>query len=123
MCGSDYLCPLHQLVIRRILHTIFSLWLAALLLFGVTPKEAMHACGTHKDTVHRHDVGGPVAESQHHHCSFLGFHLMPFSGPSELRIPLATCLPMPLSAMPAPDERAAQQAIALREGRGPPFLS
>jgi hypothetical protein len=110
-------------LIRRVLHIVFSLWLVSLLLFGVTPKEAMHACAHHQDTVHRHDVQGPVLETAHHHCSFLSFQLMPFAPPFSLPALRPMLLPEHGSFVPDQDERAAQQAIALREGRGPPALA
>lgn len=106
----------------RLLHTICSLWLAALLLFGITPGAAIHHFARHHDTVHHHDIRGPVAEVQHHHCQFLGFELMPFDAPAPLPLRFELQEQPKLSWVAAPDERAAQQAIALREGRGPPAL-
>jgi hypothetical protein len=122
MACRYYLCR-HQTVIRRILHTIFSLWLATLLLFGVTPKEAMHACSGHQDTVHRHDTHGPSLETAHHHCSFLGFQLMPFAAPPVLRVPVPHSAPEYVSFPAVQDVRAALQRIEMREGRGPPALA
>jgi hypothetical protein len=107
-------------VIRRIFHTIFSFWLAALLLFGVAPKEAVHACAGHQDTVHRRGLHEPVMETAHHHCSFLSFQLMPFAGPAALPVPRETPLPGHESFLPVQNERPAQRTIALRELRGPP---
>jgi hypothetical protein len=67
-------------LLKRILHTVLSLWLAALLVFGGAPKEFIHLFADHKDTTHcngRH-IDGLVIEDQHHHCSFLSFTLAPF---------------------------------------------
>ena len=66
-------------MLRRFLHIAFSLWLAIILLFGVTPKEILHACANHRDTIHKHDVKGATFEKEHHHCQFLGFTLDVFS--------------------------------------------
>jgi hypothetical protein len=107
-------------MLRRIFHTICSLWLAMLLLFGSSPMEAIHAFADHHDTVHHHDNRGPVIDQQHHHCSFLGFQLMPFDTPPQL--PLlrpAPALEYPVFAA-RQDERATQQEVALRDSRGPP---
>lgn len=107
-------------VLRRVFHIICSLWLAMLLLFGSSPMEAVHAFANHRDTIHHHDRHGAVIDQQHHHCSFLGFELMPFDAPPQL--PLLRPAPAPeypvFSARQ--DARAAQQEIALRESRGPP---
>lgn len=92
-----------------------------LLLFGVTPKEAMHAFAVHTDTEHQHNVQGPVIDSEHHHCSFLRFQIMPFAAPFTLPLLLEAKLPEHLSFPQLQDERAVQQAVALRESRGPPI--
>ncbi len=109
-------------MLRRALHIFCSLWLATLLLFGGTPAEALHAFAHHRDTVHRHDVSGPVADTQHHHCQFLGFHLMPFAAPYALPPLRPAPIPEYNASLSVQDERAAQQTIALREGRGPPVV-
>jgi len=107
----------------RVLHIVCSVWLAALLLFGTTPSSAIHRLARHHDTVHHHDGHGTVAEPQHHHCAFLGFELMPFDAPTLPAITITEPLPRPRSFFQSQDERAAQQSIALREGRGPPVFS
>jgi hypothetical protein len=106
----------------RLLHILCSLWLAALLLFGSTPAAAIHTLARHHDTVHRHDIPGPVAETQHHHCAFLGFELMAFDAPAPLPVSFEPRLQAAQHFLPAPDERASQQAIAMRDGRGPPAV-
>ena len=93
-----------------------------LLLLGTTPAEGIHAFSHHRDTVHRHDVKGPVADKQHHHCQFLGFQLMPFSSPPMMGIVRAILIPEHMAFLHVQDEHAAQQAVALREGRGPPVV-
>jgi hypothetical protein len=108
------------LVIRRILHILCSLWLVTLLLFGTTPMEAVHALADHCDTVHQHDVQGQVMDMQHHHCQFLGFQLMPFEAPPVLPVLRKEMASQYISFLQLQDERAAQQAAALRDGRGPP---
>lgn len=105
---------------RKFLHIVFSLWLASLLLFGSTPKELLHAFAAHKDTIHRHDSKGQVLDAAHHHCSFTGFHLMPFSAPPALPLPQRMATPVYISFFAVQDLRALQQVLALREGRGPP---
>lgn len=56
-----------------------ALLLAALLLFGGTTKDVLHAWTGHRDTVHEHRSDGSLAfESKHHHCDFLSFFLTPF---------------------------------------------
>lgn len=108
---------------RRFFHTVCSLWLLLILVFGATPKEFIHSFAHHHDTVHCCKVDGPTMENQHHHCSFLSFHLMAFEPPFSLPFiappaPIATIIPLQL-----PDERARQQVMAIREGRGPPAAS
>lgn len=109
-------------MLRRLFHILCSLWLAMLLVFGGTPMEAIHELASHHDTEHRHDrdTHGPVIDKAHHHCSFLGFELMPFDAPA----PLPLLRPLPAPEYPVftarQDERAAQQETALRESRGPP---
>lgn len=55
-----------------------------MLLFGATPKEAIHAFAHHRDTIHRHDVQGASIEKEHHHCQFLGFTLDAFANDISL---------------------------------------
>jgi hypothetical protein len=62
-------------------------------------------------------------DAAHHHCSFLSFELMPFSGPVALPTLLPPLATVYVSFLTVQDERAAQQAIALREGRGPPAFA
>lgn len=107
-------------MIRRILHTLCSLWLATLLLFGSTPAEAIHAFAHHKDTVHR-SADGQTVDAQHHHCHFLGFQMMPFDAPLSLPKLGKALPPIYGTFSQLQDERAIQQIIALREGRGPPM--
>jgi hypothetical protein len=107
-------------VLRRLLHIICSLWLATLLLFGTTPAEAVHAFVHHKDTIHQQDTNGPIIDAQHHHCQFLGFQLMPFDGPPTFHVAKPSVAQEYVSFLQLQDERAMQQAVALREGRGPP---
>jgi hypothetical protein len=65
--------------LKRIFHTVLSLSLSLLLLFGGTAKEFIHLFTEHQDTVHHHIEGdGLVIESQHHHCSFLSDSLPAF---------------------------------------------
>jgi hypothetical protein len=109
-------------MLARILHIACSLWLAALLLFGSTPASAIHQLARHHDTVHHHSDRGLLVETQHHHCQFLSFELMPFDGPRPLPAIAALPLRPRHHFIPAPDERASQQATALREGRGPPAV-
>jgi hypothetical protein len=109
-------------VLSRIFHIICSLWLATLLLFGTTPAEAIHALAHHEDTVHQRDVNGPIIDVQHHHCKFLGFELMPFEGPPALYLRQPVHVAPYVVFLHVQDERAAQQAVALREGRGPPVV-
>jgi hypothetical protein len=90
-----------------------------LLLFGNTPAEAIHAFAHHKDTVHR-SVDGQFVDAQHHHCQFLGFQMMPFDAPPALPKLCPAPLPDYVVFLAVQDERATQQIIALREGRGPP---
>jgi hypothetical protein len=106
--------------LRKFLHIICSLWLSSLLLFGGTPKELLHTLAAHRDTVHRHGRYEIVIETMHHHCSFLGCQLMPFSTPLATPVILRAPLPGYISYMPVQDLRALQQIVALREGRGPP---
>jgi hypothetical protein len=108
-------------MIGRTLHILCSLWLVALLLFGSTPAEVIHAFAHHKDTIHCHDSKGPIIDSRHHHCQFLGFHLMPFTALPDLRIAYQPTGPEYLLRLEPQDERATQQIVALREGRGPPM--
>jgi hypothetical protein len=111
-----------RIMFARVLHIVCSLWLAALLLFGTTPSSAIHRLARHHDTVHHHDGHGAVAEPQHHHCAFLGFELMPFDAPAVLPLCFESWQQPEHAWLIAPDERAAQQSIALREGRGPPAI-
>ncbi len=106
---------------RRILHIVCSLWLAASLVYGITPKDLVHAFAPHADTVHRQDHPGPVAEAAHHHCGFLSLELMPFDAPYELPVVFSPKLPAQLAFPQPADERAAHTHHALAEGRGPPI--
>lgn len=84
----------------------------------------LHAFAAHKDTIHQHDGHGQVMDEGHHHCSFGGFHLMPFAAPPTIPFVFRLELPEYVSFFPIEDLRALQQIIALREGRGPPaFVS
>jgi hypothetical protein len=66
-------------------------------------------------------MDGQVVDAQHHHCHFLGFQMMPFDAPPILP-KLRANLPQEFVAFfQLQDERATQQIIALREGRGPPM--
>jgi hypothetical protein len=62
-----------------IIHITCSLWLALLLLFGTTPREALHQFARHKDTAHLRHEAGTYLEKEHHHCSFLDLLLSPFA--------------------------------------------
>ncbi|MBS1615441.1 MAG: hypothetical protein JST06_04910 [Bacteroidetes bacterium] len=107
-------------MIARFLHILCSLWLAALLLFGTTPAAAIHAFAHHHDTLHHHSQERFSIDPKHHHCQFLSFHLMPFEAPPQW-VPLpAPQRQIPKGFIILQDERATQQNIALREGRGPP---
>ncbi len=106
--------------LQKFLHIICSFWLASLLLFGAAPKEILHEFARHHDTVHKHDVDGPVMDAGHHHCSFVGFELMPFAAPPTIPFGLRVSLPQYVSFFLVQDTRALQQLVALREGRGPP---
>jgi len=66
-------------LLTRVIHIICSLWLALLLLFGTTPKEAVHLFATHTDTVHVHHDTNNYLEKEHHHCGFLELLLSPFA--------------------------------------------
>lgn len=66
-------------MIKRIVHIIFSVAMSLLLMFGGVSKEYLHLYADHEDTVHVHNCAdGLVFESEHHHCDFLAFTLMPF---------------------------------------------
>lgn len=67
------------MLLRRILHIICSLWLAVLLIFGTTPKEAVHLLAGHQDTVHIKHSSTSYLEKVHHHCAFLELALSPFA--------------------------------------------
>ena len=82
--------------------------------------EAVHAFTDHCDTIHQHDTHGPVMDAGHHHCQFLAFQLMPFEAPPVLPLLRPAPLPEYVSFLALQDERANQQAVALRDGRGPP---
>jgi hypothetical protein len=90
-----------------------------MLLFGVTPKEAIHTFTAHQDTIHRHDVAGPCLEKAHHHCQFLGFTLDAFSeGISLPRItPLVNEFVQPTDALSIV---TVQRQIIATSLRGPP---
>lgn len=107
-------------VLRRFLHIACSLWLVLLLVFGAAPKEFIHGFANHTDTIHHHDGHGSTVESIHHHCSFLGFHLMAFEEPYSIPFLETVVFSRPFSFFQTQEERAGQQIIALREGRGPP---
>ena len=109
-------------MLYRILHIICSLWLATLLLFGTTPAEAIHAFAHHRDTIHQQDSNGPIIDTQHHHCQFLSFQLMPFEEPPALYLRQPSDMIAYVVFLHVQDERATQQAVALREGRGPPVV-
>ena len=70
---------------RRVFHIVFASWLSLLLLFGLTPKDALHLLIGHHDTVHTiHDHSDElVLEPEHHHCEFLNFWLLPFVQDSQ----------------------------------------
>lgn len=106
----------------RILHIFCSLWLAALLLFGTTPAAAIHAFAHHQDTVHHHSQEKFSIDPKHHHCQFLSFHLMPFEVSLPWVVSSVSLRQTPPSFLILQDERAVQQRIALREGRGPPCI-
>jgi hypothetical protein len=77
-----YLC---RTLIKKAAHIIFSAWLSLLLLFGTTPKEFIHNFASHTDTIDAHlPAKGFVADVQHHHCSFISFHLLPFENGTHL---------------------------------------
>lgn len=109
-------------MLARVLHILCSLWLAALLLFGSTPASAIHTLARHHDTVHHCDGHRAVLSGPHHHCQFLSFELMPFDAPTPLPVRFGQPAQLPQYFLPAPNERASQQAAALREGRGPPHF-
>jgi hypothetical protein len=111
--------PHLPLMIRRVLHILCSLWLVVLLLFGNTPAELIHTFAHHKDTVH-HRAEGQTIDAQHHHCQFLGFHLMPFAVPPSLLNPLRVKADAYVAAPSMQDEQAIQQTLIIREKRGPP---
>lgn len=110
-------------MLARILHILCSLWLVVLLLFGTTPAAAIHAFAHHHDTVHHRSREKHNIEPRHHHCQFLSFHLMPFDAPPQWHARPAQKLQKLHSFYIIRDERAAQQILALREGRGPPHIS
>ena len=90
-----------------------------MLLFGATPKEAIHAFAAHKDTIHHHDAQGVSIEKQHHHCQFLGFILDAFS--SDISLPFLT---LPTSEFVrtsnALEVNTVQRQIIATSLRGPP---
>ncbi len=62
------------------IHSLLSIFLAILLLFGTVSKEFVHGFASHQDTtscLHPHE-GGPVWDPPHHHCDFLSFVLSAF---------------------------------------------
>jgi hypothetical protein len=90
-----------------------------MLLFGVTPKEALHAFAAHKDTIHRHDVSGLSIEKVHHHCQFLGFILDAFS--DDIAIPYLTLSTNEfVRASNAAEVTTVQRQIVATSLRGPP---
>lgn len=63
-------------MLKRVIHIIFSVAMALLLVFGGVSKEYLHLYTGHTDTVHTHDdADGLVFENEHHHCDFLSFTL------------------------------------------------
>lgn len=68
-----------QNVIKRIVHIVFSVAMALLLVFGGVSKEYLHLFTGHTDTTHcNHERDGLYFENEHHHCDFLSFTLPPF---------------------------------------------
>lgn len=61
---------------KRVVHIVFSIAMALLLVFGGISKEYLHLYTGHTDTIHTHDdIDGLVFENEHHHCDFLSFTL------------------------------------------------
>lgn len=57
---------------RKLIHTIFSVFLALLLMISAVAPDWIHQFAGHKDTYHER-IEGMQFEQQHHHCTFLNF--------------------------------------------------
>jgi hypothetical protein len=57
---------------RKLIHTIFSAFLALLLMISAVAPDWIHQFSGHKDT-HHERIDGLQFEQQHHHCAFLSF--------------------------------------------------
>lgn len=111
-------------LLKRIVHSILSIWLALLLLFGGTAKEFVHLFAGHEDTVHHyHEHGGLVWENEHHHCTFLSFSLASFV--NDVSFPVVDIAEQ--AAYFLHDTRFAatifDNSIAARCLRGPPSIA
>ncbi|MCB0697235.1 MAG: hypothetical protein KDC07_07710 [Chitinophagaceae bacterium] len=66
-------------MLKRIVHIVFSVVMALLLVFGGVSKEYLHMFTGHTDTIdHNYGNDGLHLESEHHHCTFLSFTLPPY---------------------------------------------
>lgn len=66
-------------MVKKVLHSVLSVFLGLLLVFGSTSKEYIHLFADHEDTVHCHQhYDGLTIEQEHHHCTFLSFTLTSF---------------------------------------------
>ena len=64
---------------------MIAVWMSMLLLFGGISTALIHQFVNHKDGVDP-ERKGLVFEKRHHHCSFLGFSLSPFTNNSDIPI-------------------------------------
>ena len=76
---------------RKLIHTIFSAFLALLLMISAVAPDWIHQFAGHKDT-HRERIDGLQFEQQHHHCAFLSFVPSLYVQHSVLEIRLTTPL-------------------------------
>ncbi len=74
---------------NKIGNIIIAVWMSLLLLFGGISTELLHQFAHHKDGIDP-DRKGLVFEKRHHHCSFLGFSLSPFT--NNFQLPVIICL-------------------------------
>ena len=105
---------------RKLIHTIFSAFLALLLMISAVAPDWIHQFSGHKDT-HHERIDGLQFEQQHHHCTFLSFVPSLYVQHTVLEIRLTT--PLCVSNCLSIATQCLAENIRVSEHlRGPPNL-